>query len=189
MNASELTGEAALGAERLLGPLSAEARDLVTDTFEPVSFPFGAVIVREGEEPDGVYMLAEGSARVVKDGVHGGEVALRSLGAGDWFGELAVLDHAPRQASVRASDEVVAWRLERQLFLALLHSHPEIRASFEALARRARLGGLPAPLLELLEAAERRRSRSARRSRSSESRRLGGRHRPVARAIRPGRCS
>ena len=136
MNASELTGEAARGAERLLGPLSAEARDLVSESFEPVSFPFGAVIVREGEEPDGVYMLAEGSARVVKDGVHGGEVALRSLGPGDWFGALAVLDHAPRQASVRASDEVVAWRLERQLFLALLHSHPEIRSSFEALARR-----------------------------------------------------
>ena len=136
MNASELTGEAARGAERLLGPLSAEARDLVTGSFEPVSFPFGAVIVREGEEPDGVYMLAAGSARVVRNGVHGGEVPLRSLGPGDWFGALAVLDHAPRQASVRASDEVVAWRLERQLFLALLHSHPEIRSSFEALARR-----------------------------------------------------
>ena len=136
MNASELTGEAARGAERLLGPLSAEARDLVTESFEPVSFPFGAVIVREGEEPDGVYMLAEGSARVVKNGVHGGEVALRSLGPGDWFGALAVLEHAPRHASVRASDEVVAWRLERQLFLALLHSHPEVRSSFEALARR-----------------------------------------------------
>ena len=37
---------------------------------------------------------------------------------------------------MRASDEVVAWRLERQLFLALLHSHPEVRSSFEALARR-----------------------------------------------------
>src|SRR5262245_32471461 len=81
-------------------------------------------------------MLAEGSARVVRNGVHGSEVALRSLGPGDWFGALALLDHAPRHASVRASDEVVAWRLERQLFLALLHSHPEIRSSFEALARR-----------------------------------------------------
>ena len=81
-------------------------------------------------------MLAAGSARVVKNGVHGGEVALRSLGPGDWFGALAVLDHAPRQASVRASDEVVAWRLERQLFLALMHSHPEVRTSFEALAHR-----------------------------------------------------
>ncbi len=136
MNASELTGEAARGAERLLAPLSAEARDLVGESFAPVAFPFGAVIVREGEEPDGVYMLAEGSARVVKNGIHGGEVSLRSLGPGDWFGALAVLDHAPRQASVRASDEVVAWRLERQLFLALLHSHPEVRSSFEALAHR-----------------------------------------------------
>jgi ATP-binding cassette subfamily B protein len=136
VNASELTGEAARGAERLLGPLSAEARDLVGESFEPLSFAFGATIVREGEEPDGVYMLATGSARVVKNGVHGDEVALRSLGPGDWFGALAVLDHAPRHASVRASDEVVAWRLERQLFLALLHSHPEIRSSFEALAHR-----------------------------------------------------
>src|SRR5262249_43514953 len=134
--ASELTGEAARGAQRLLDPLSAEARELVAESLEAVSFPFGAVIVREGEEADGVYMLAEGSARVVKNGVHGGEGALRSLDPGDWFGALAVLDHAPRQASVRASDEVVAWRLERHLFLALLHSHPEIRSSFETLARR-----------------------------------------------------
>ena len=80
MNVSELTGDAARAAQRLLASLSDEARQLVSESFVPVSFPFGAVIVREGEEGDALYMLAEGTARVVKLGVHGEEVPLNPAG-------------------------------------------------------------------------------------------------------------
>ena len=53
-----------------------EVRALVVDSFELVSFPFGAVIVREGDEADAFYVLAGGTARVVKEGDHGEEIPL-----------------------------------------------------------------------------------------------------------------
>jgi HlyB family type I secretion system ABC transporter len=135
----ELTGDAAGAAIPLLTGLSDETRQLVAESFEPVSYPFGAVIVREGDEGDALYVLAEGSARVVKQGIHGDEVPLGVLKPGDWFGEMALLEQTTRQATVRASSPVVALRLDRHLFLALAHSHPQIRSSFEALARRRSL--------------------------------------------------
>jgi HlyB family type I secretion system ABC transporter len=135
----ELTGDAAGAALPLLTGLSDETRQLVAESFEPVSYPFGAVIVREGDEADALYVLAEGNARVVKQGMHGDEVPLSVLHPGDWFGEMALLEQTTRQATVRASSPVVALRLDRHLFLALARSHPQIRSSFEALARRRSL--------------------------------------------------
>jgi len=54
-----------------------------------VEFLFGSVIVREGEEADAFYVLASGTARVVKQSEDGDEVALNLLRTGDSFGEIA----------------------------------------------------------------------------------------------------
>jgi CRP-like cAMP-binding protein len=64
----------------------------VEDSFAPVSVPFGAVIVREGEPADAYYVIVSGSARAVKAGEHGEEVPLNTLGPGDGFGEVALLE-------------------------------------------------------------------------------------------------
>jgi ATP-binding cassette subfamily B protein len=135
----------ALAARELVGELPAfailpeDVRTLVADSFEPVSFPFGAVIVREGDEADAFYVLAAGSARVVKQGDHGEEVPLNVLRRGDSFGEMALLEETVRLATVRASSAVQALRLGKSVFAALTRSHPQVREVFEALVNQRSL--------------------------------------------------
>ena len=130
----------AVDARELVGELPAfallpeEVRTLVAESFEPVAFPFGAVIVREGDEADAFYVLAAGSARVVKQGDDGEEVPLNILRRGDTFGEMALLADTVRLATVRASSPVQALRLGRSVFAALTRAHPQVREAFQALA-------------------------------------------------------
>ena len=90
-----------------------------------------------------VYLLAEGKADVVVDGVPGSVVK-----AGDLVGEIALLRDVPRTASVIARTHVVAHALERASFLAAVTGHTGSRAAAEALvasrlgARRPTLGSL-----------------------------------------------
>src|SRR5687767_7138424 len=114
--------------------LPEEVRTLVAESFEPVSFEFGTVIVREGDEADAFYVLAAGSARVVKQGEHGEEVPLNVLRRGDSFGEMALLADTVRVATVRASSPVQALRLGKSVFTALTRSHPQVGEAFQALA-------------------------------------------------------
>jgi ATP-binding cassette subfamily B protein len=135
-----MTVPEALDPREVVGELAAfailpeQVRTLVAESFEPVSFPFGAVIVREGEEADAFYVLASGSARVVKQGDHGEEVPLNVLHRGDSFGEMALLAETVRLATVRASSTVQALRLGKSVFTALTRSHPQVREAFQALA-------------------------------------------------------
>jgi HlyB family type I secretion system ABC transporter len=116
-----------------------EVRRLVAYSFEPAEFPFGSVIVREGDEADAFYVVVSGTARVVKQSEDGGEVALNLLQAGDSFGEMALLEDTTRIATVRASSAVTVLRLDRSVFRALLRRQPEIREHFEVLARQRTL--------------------------------------------------
>ena len=136
MSVSEADVEQALGDLPALSLLTEEVRRLVAASFEPVSFPFGAVIVREGEPADAFYLLTGGTARVVKQGENGDEVPLNVLHGGDSFGETALLDRGVRTVTVRASGRVDALRLDGAVFSALAASHPEVRAIFETVAKQ-----------------------------------------------------
>jgi len=122
--------------ERLpfLSRLEPSLKELVVGLFQPRSFAFGETIVAQGDIPDGMYVLASGSARalVVHDGK---EVTLARLQPGDWFGETALLDRTTRTATVRASERVSALWLDRVVFDALLELHPEVRGAFGNQAR------------------------------------------------------
>jgi ATP-binding cassette subfamily B protein len=131
--------EGALDDLPILRLLPDAARALVVHSFVPASFPFGSVIVREGEVADAFYVLVSGRARALKQDEHGEEVSLGFLQAGDSFGEMALLDGAPRSATVRASSDVVAMRLDRSVFEALLRVHPELRVYFELQRKHRKL--------------------------------------------------
>jgi HlyB family type I secretion system ABC transporter len=122
-----------------LALLSDDVRRLVTASFEPAAFSFGDAIVREGEPADAFFVLTSGTARVVKQGENGDEVALNVLHAGDSFGEMALLEQGTRGATVRASGPVAALRLDGAVFSALTRSYPEVRAVFEAVANQRSL--------------------------------------------------
>ena len=129
----------ALADVPLVRLMPAEVRALVAASFEPVSYPFGATIVCEGDPADAFFVLVAGNARVLKAGAHGEEVPLNVLSPGDAFGEVALLEQTTRTATVRASSQVELLRLDRGVFRALLRTHPTIRDHLELGARRHRL--------------------------------------------------
>ena len=119
--------------------LEAEVRRLVVESFVPMRFAFGQSIVRQGDAADGFYVLASGLARVVQVEPDGHEVALGVLRPGESFGEAALLAGEPRSATVRASSEVLALRLDPPVFAALLRVHPEIEPALRLQARARHL--------------------------------------------------
>ncbi len=128
-----------LGKLPLLEFLPTPVRAEVARRFVPASYPFGAVIVREGDPADALYVLVSGRARVVKRGDTGEEVPLNVLRAGDAFGEMALLEQSTRTATVRASSDVEALRLDRSAFEALLAAAPDLKKYLELQASHRRL--------------------------------------------------
>ncbi|MEA2412236.1 MAG: ATP-binding cassette, subfamily bacterial [Thermoleophilaceae bacterium] len=112
-----------------------EVRTLVVASLEPVSYSFGEVVVREGEPADAFYVIVFGTARAVKRAENGDDVPLDTLGPGDSFGFVELIEETARAATVRASGPLQALRLDGAVFRALLRSNPGIRAWFDVPVR------------------------------------------------------
>ena len=80
----------------------------------------GDSVVGKGGRADSLYVILGGSAKVQ------GKPASRALGVGDYFGELGLLDDAPRSATVVATEELHVMRLPRKSFLRLAQDDPAI---------------------------------------------------------------
>ena len=125
----------------LLSQISPQLSDLVVRLFQVREYDFGETLVVEGDAPDGMYVLSEGSARVVFDHM-GKEVTLARLQPGNWFGEAALLNKTTRNATVRASEKTRALFLDAVVFAALLASEPGVRDAVLAQTRAHQLDRL-----------------------------------------------
>lgn len=103
-----------------------------------VEVPANTSVVREGDKGDCFYIVVEGEAVVRrKSGRVNRKVA--KLGPGGWFGELALLDPAPRNASVATTQDSTLAALDVRVFRALLRDVPAMSEKLLAgLARRVR---------------------------------------------------
>ena len=103
-----------------------------------VNIPAKATIVTEGERGDSFYVLMSGQAAVRrKSGRANRKVA--DLTPGGYFGELAILDPAPRNASVEAVTDCVVAVIDARVFRALVRDVPAMSEKLLAgLARRLR---------------------------------------------------
>jgi CRP/FNR family cyclic AMP-dependent transcriptional regulator len=107
--------EALIAACPLFAGLDSVGMAAVAQATVEVEFPADRTIARQGEIGTGLFIVAEGAVRVVRDG----EVVAR-LGSGEFFGELSVLDGGPRNASVIADGPttclaLATWDAERVL--------------------------------------------------------------------------
>lgn len=84
----------------------------------------GQVIVRQGEPGDHFYIVTQGTVQFLTQDAGGNELTLDEIGAGGFFGELAMLTGEPRAARVRALDRVTTLTLDRDEFFAFLQQHP-----------------------------------------------------------------
>jgi len=111
-----------LAAISILAPLSRrDRRRFVKDGLVQRYAP-GEVVVREGDPGTRLFLIISGTARV-DQAIHG-EVA--ALGAGNFFGELALIEKHARTATVTAVDELECIAISAWEFRASLVEHPEI---------------------------------------------------------------
>ena len=79
------------------------------------------VVFDEGEQGEALYLVLEGQVLICRQGQRDQPIA--TLGTGQFFGELALLDDAPRSAQARAADNCVLLVLFRGDFQGLMQSH------------------------------------------------------------------
>lgn len=123
-----------LAAAPLLAGVDAAGLASVADRVVEVGFEPGGVIARQGDVGTGFFIVASGSVRVVRDGD-----TIATLGPGEFFGELSVLDGQPRSAQVVAAEPTVVLGLASWDFEAVVRERPEIAlAVMRGLAVRLR---------------------------------------------------
>lgn len=94
----------------------------------------GTKIVEKGQSGLGFYLILDGTAEVVAGGKK-----LAELGKGSFFGELSVIDGAPRTADVVAKTETTCLVISQWAMRGTITTHPEIALSMlEELVRRLR---------------------------------------------------
>jgi len=102
-------------------------------------FPKHKTIVEEGLPGDYMYIIREGRVQVSKLSDDGREKILEFFDAGDFFGEMSLLDNAPRSASVRTLIDSRVLALSRADFLNVLRKSPDLAMSvIQELTRRIR---------------------------------------------------
>jgi signal transduction histidine kinase len=93
-------------------------------------YPEGHLLCREGAHEDIFYIIASGEALVTKAiGADEGERVLRRMGCGDYVGEMALIQNAPRAANVRAVTPLTVLEMDKRDFEAMLSRSPRMAIS------------------------------------------------------------
>ena len=123
-----------LAAAPLLAAVDVAGLERIADRTVEVAFTNGHVIARQGEVGTGFFLIASGGARVVRDGQ-----TIATLGPGDFFGELSVLDGRPRVAQVVAEGDTTCIALATWDLEAVINEQPSVGlALLRGLAERLR---------------------------------------------------
>jgi CRP/FNR family transcriptional regulator, cyclic AMP receptor protein len=123
----------------LFADLEGEELERFSHVAVPRSFPAGTRVFHEGDSSDACYIVKEGSFRVTREHSDGRAITLATLGPGEIFGELAMLDGDERSASAEALTDGELLALPAGDVRSLLARHPEIALKLVAgLVRRLR---------------------------------------------------
>ncbi|XP_063821702.1 cGMP-dependent protein kinase, isozyme 1-like [Ostrinia nubilalis] len=107
--------KAVMANDFLRNLMDEERLKAVVEAMSSQDCPAGSLIIREGESGSHLYVSAHGQFEVLK----GGQV-VGAFGAGEAFGELAILYKAKRFASIRCITEAKVWTLERRVFQKIM---------------------------------------------------------------------
>ena len=107
----------------------------LADAAEEVVLPAGAVVIREGDPAEALWVLVEGQVEVTASDAGGAARHLRDLGSGTYFGEIGLTRGLPRTATVTTTASTTLWRIDATDFFAALQI---TGLSSTAMARSAR---------------------------------------------------
>lgn len=120
---------ALLRSVSLFQPLQRPMLEALGGDLVPMTVRAGTVVIRQGDVGERFFIIESGHLDARQ-----GDRALRTMGPGDCFGEIALLRDVPRTATVVAVDDCVLQTLDRAPFLAALTGDAELRSRTESLA-------------------------------------------------------
>lgn len=133
-----------LEAERLLEQvdflkiLDEDMRRGLARRMRSVQYGAGETVVKQGEQGETFYIVAEGEVNVRVRGQDGMDRKLATLHRGNFFGEMSLLTGDPRSATIVAKTDTLLLAIEREGFRETLLAHPDIaRQMAEILSHRA----------------------------------------------------
>ena len=121
--------------ESVFPDLTGPFLDTLADSAEKVSVPAGETILEQGDEADRFYVIAGGEVTVTRRSPEGEDVALATLGPGQFFGEIGLLAETRRTATVRAVDDVELLSLGWSTFKSALEQSDRTRRDFGAIMK------------------------------------------------------
>ncbi len=118
--------EAFLGESFLFSGLSDSDREIVEEHMYETHLDAGEVLFSEGDQGDFLCYVVHGKLQITKKNQAGKAVELAVLQRGQLIGEMAMVEYAPRSATVKALEETVLMVLTRKGFELLLSQHADI---------------------------------------------------------------
>ncbi len=128
-----------LASVPIFAGVSREALDHLLPQTRLRSFPEGQVLTSEGDPGESLLVLESGQVRISRYTPSGQEVVLAVVDAPASFGELALIDGAPRSATITAQTPVIIRIVPRQAFMTLIEQDPQVaKAVLHAVAGMVR---------------------------------------------------
>ena len=128
--------EDAIAQVPLFGDLSRRELQILSASCREREYPAGASLLRQGETGVGLFILTAGTVRVTQLAPDGNVRELATLGQGEVFGEMSLLDDQPRTATVNALEPTRALVIPVWDFRAALREAPDIAIKLLAVMSR-----------------------------------------------------
>lgn len=112
--------------------------EAVAGKLETIQVEAGATVVRQGAPADKFFIIVDGEVEVVREAApgKGGGVTLATLGRGQFFGEMAILNEGPRTATVRARVPTTLLTMDRDVFRGLVAQSLATTQDFDRVIRQ-----------------------------------------------------
>lgn len=128
-----------LDSIELFSGIGSDVLDEIFGLMKEVSFKKNTQVITQGDNSRSLFIIINGRLKVFANDEDGSQTIFTFLGEGDFFGELSLLDSAPRSASVITVDDTTLLTLSHQHFNTVLEKHPEMcQPLFSALTARIR---------------------------------------------------
>jgi CRP/FNR family transcriptional regulator, cyclic AMP receptor protein len=122
-----------LGMNPLFSGLDAESINKIAAMCYTHHLAAGEMLFQKGDSGDALFGIRRGRIRIETGSAGGGRLTMNVLGAGDLFGEIAVLDGQPRTADAMASEPSELFVVRRNDFLKYLECEPRVAVKLIAL--------------------------------------------------------
>ena len=109
-----------LAQNRLFEGIESDLLDEIAPDVHVVQLDAGEIIFREGDPGDLLYLVGEGSVKISKSGRGGQQETLGFIQSGNFFGEMALLDGAPRSAMATAAEPTLLGAVDEPTFQHIL---------------------------------------------------------------------